>query len=272
MQTGAGGEVAGPSLIKPMMITTRHPAVRALLRDRPRRIEANRRQLHHQVHPYRPFSEVMVDGAWTGQRCFIVGGGPSLEGFDFERLRGQGKIIAVNRAYEFVPFADICFFMDGSNNTFYGLVKRGKLGAAALQAWTDFKGHKVFLNIMGRQYNDVYSVRSMGAICISPSLSKGLCHGSNSGFGALNLALCLKANPIYLLGFDGKYRSGKSHFHSGYGRQMGEKTFKSFVRGFERLAQLLRRTSFRVINLNPDSGIKCFPFSTIDEILGNHKI
>jgi hypothetical protein len=251
------------------MITQQHPAVRALMRNRPKILEQNKRLSHHQVHPYKPFSDVMADGAWAGQRCFVIGGGPSLEGFNFERLRDQGKIIAANRAYEFVPFADILFFMDGSNNTFYGLVKRGKLGPASLQAWKDFKGYRVFLNIMGRQYNDVYSVRSLGSLGISDSLARGLYHGSNSGFGALNLALCLGANPIYLLGYDGKFKGGKSHFHPGYGRPIGERTFKSFVRGFERLNQLLKKTNFKVINLNPDSGIRCFPFMTIDEVLGN---
>ena len=55
--------------------------------------------------------EILPDGSWSGRRCFIVGGGPSLKGFDFERLRGE-RVIAINKAFYDVPFADIVFAMD----------------------------------------------------------------------------------------------------------------------------------------------------------------
>ena len=53
---------------------------------------------------------------------------------------------------------------------------------------------------------------------------------------------------------------------------MPESVFKSFTRDFERMNRFLRRTQFKVINLNPQSALRCFPFSTIDEVLGNGKI
>jgi len=45
---------------------------------------------------------IMPTGIWKGRRCFIVGGGTSLKGFDFSQLRGE-LVIAVNRAMEYVP-------------------------------------------------------------------------------------------------------------------------------------------------------------------------
>ena len=42
-------------------------------------------------------------GSWKGQRCFIIGGGPSLKGFDFKQLKGE-KIIAINKAFVDAPF------------------------------------------------------------------------------------------------------------------------------------------------------------------------
>ena len=56
-------------------------------------------------------TEIFQSGQWKGQRCFIVGGGESLKGFDFSFLHGE-KVIAVNRAYEDVPDADIWYAMD----------------------------------------------------------------------------------------------------------------------------------------------------------------
>ena len=221
------------------------------------------------IAPYRPAHEVLKDGEWAGQRCFIIGGGPSLTGFDFERLRGRGRIIAINKAYLDVPFADICFFMDGSTTTFYGLVQSGQLAPGCLEAWRNFAGQKVFLNLLGRKFNDVYSVRTAGPTGLSNSLRKGIYHGNNSGVGAVGLAVCLGANPVYLLGIDCKFQGGKSHYHGGYPGKMPESVFKSYTQNFERMNRFIRKTQFRVVNLNPESALRCFSFSTIDEVLGN---
>jgi hypothetical protein len=43
-----------------------------------------------------PISENM----WKGERCFIIGGGPSLKGFDWSLLDGE-KVIATNRGYQY---------------------------------------------------------------------------------------------------------------------------------------------------------------------------
>jgi len=249
------------------MITTQSPTVRQFMRERPGLLARNVERSRLKIDPYRPAYKVLDDGAWAGERCFVVGGGPSLEGFDFERLQGQGRIIAINRAFEWMPFADICFFMDGSNNTFYGHVKNGRLEPETLQKWEKFQGLKIYLNIVGRRLEDVYSVRSLGRVGVSNSITKGLYHGNNSGIGAIGLAMCLKANPIYLLGFDCKFNGGKSHFHGGYPMKMPESIFKQFPRDFSRLNRLIMKTKFKVINLNPQSGIRCFPFKTIDEAL-----
>jgi len=249
------------------MLTTQDRNVTELIRNRAKMLEEKKAALKRKVNPHRPFYEVMADGAWSGEQCFIVGGGPSLTGFDFERLRGKGRVIAINRAYESAPFADICFFMDGSQGSFYGLVNRGRLGAEALEAWRRFEGHKVYLNLVGRRLDDVYSVRSSGRVGLSNSIKNGLFHGNNSGVGAIGLAICLRANPIYLLGFDCKYEGNKSHYHSGYPGRRPESVFSGFARDFSKLNRFIVRTGYRVINLNPQSGLRCFRFSTIEGVL-----
>ena len=45
------------------------------------------------------------------RECFIVGGGPSLIGFDWSNLDGKFSI-AINRAYEVLPNAQIIYFTD----------------------------------------------------------------------------------------------------------------------------------------------------------------
>jgi len=262
------------SILKNMnkrMLTTDSPEVAQLIRDRSEILIQRKRMDYHKVNPHRPFADIMPDGAWAGERCFVVGGGPSLEGFDFERLRGKGKIIVINKSFLDVPFADILFFMDGSKTTFYGLVHRGKLAPDALDKWKEFKGHKVYMNLVGRQFDDVYSVRALGRAGVSTSIKHGLYYGNNSGVGAIGLAICLRANPIYLLGIDCKYKDGKSHYHSGYFDKKPEWAYRGFTKDFARMNRVISRTKYKVINLNPDSGLRCFPFSTIDEVLKNDK-
>lgn len=51
--------------------------------------------------------------AWAGQTAFILGGGPSLKGFDVERLRGRGKVIGVNNAgIDLAPWCNVLFWAD----------------------------------------------------------------------------------------------------------------------------------------------------------------
>jgi hypothetical protein len=243
-----------------MLLTTRSRRVRELLRNRERILAENKKSLKRIVHPHNPFASVMPDGAWSGQPCFIIGGGPSLIGFDFERLRGRGHVIAINRAFEYAPWADILFFMD---NKFYKICHEGERYAK----WLAFKGLRVFLDLMGRKYDDCYHIRSLGRVGLSTSFSKGLYHGNNSGVGALNLALVLRARPIYLLGYDMHFEHGRSHFHSGYGVTAREQTARGFVRDFERMAKFMKDERAAIINLNPRSGLRMFRFGNVDEVL-----
>lgn len=194
------------------------------------------------------------DGEWAGEACFIVGGGPSLKGFDFERLRGKGRIIVINRAYEHVPFADVHFFID---NRYYKRVQ-------GETAWQAFKGRKVYLNMSGYQVGqDVISIPAIGRTGLSRSVRSGLYHGANSGAAAIGLAYCLGANPIYLLGFDCNKVNGTSHFHDGYGQPTADRVLESFIPDFDALAKLIAPTGTRVINLNPESAVRCFQFGRL---------
>jgi len=89
----------------------------------------------------RLFSDVFEDGAWKGQRCFIVGGGESLKDFDFSKLSGE-LVIGVNRAYEKVD----CTIMFALDYKLYNWIVEGKLGQEAKEKFNNFKGHKVWVD------------------------------------------------------------------------------------------------------------------------------
>lgn len=208
-------------------------------------------------------SEILHDGQWTGQPCFILGGGSSLTGFKFERLRGR-RTIAINRAFEFAPFSDFLFSMD---STFYQWVLKFRRGP-----FLAFPGIRVFLDSMNFPFGpEVHYIRNAGLQGFPASLKTGIYSANNSGYGALQMAICLGARPIYLLGYDmNDTGAGRTHFHDGYPGKFGAKINRTFRQGFEALAPALRAKGIRVVNLNGASGLRCFEFGTIEEALDDH--
>lgn len=242
-----------------MLLTTRSKRVQEIFRNRAAAQDEARQNLKRQASPHNPVSAVLGDGAWAGQPCFIIGGGPSLTGFDFNRLRGKGRVIAINRAFEFATWADMLFFMDWK---FYKLCHDRP---DRLELWKAFQGIRVFCNLMGRKLEDCYNVRSLGRHGMSWSIQKGIYHGNNSGHGALNMALALGCRPIYLLGYD-MNRDPRGHFHSGYGHKPNPHVAEIFIKSFKELAGRIPKVDF-IYNCNPQSGLRVWPFKTIDEVL-----
>lgn len=221
--------------------------------------------------PDRPFYEVLPDGSWKGQRCFLIGGGPSLRGFDFERLRGE-RVIAINAAFKFCMFADILFFMDRAN--FYMAMLKGRMNDGGIKkAWDEFSGYKVFLDLLqNRQIPGCHQLYANSSIesGLTFTMKKGLIHGNNSGHGALNLAFCLGANPIYLLGYDFYFvgpKKQRGHFHNVYKHELSENGFLAFIKHFQKSSKILRRAGVRVFNCNSKSRLRYFEFADIDEVL-----
>jgi hypothetical protein len=219
----------------------------------------------------RSVSEVLPDGSWAGHPAFIVGGGPSLVDFDFERLRGH-RSIAVNIAFwKFEP--TMIFSMDTRclnwilkghyEPKFPGLLAKFKKSTA----------YKVWLMTYTASLpDDIFTVNVFNdyttGLGVFPRRSTdGIGHGNNSGYGALNMAVCLGANPIYLLGFDCSRTAEKSHWHEGHPVPQNPKHLDGFIPRFNRAAEIIKAAGVRVVNLNPASALKCFEYGTIEEAL-----
>jgi hypothetical protein len=219
----------------------------------------------------RELIDVLPAGSWLNKPAYLVGGGPSLEGFNWKLLRGR-RTIAVNVAfYNFEP--TIIFSMDTRclnwivggtyENKFPGLRERFEK-TTAYKVW--------LLTYTAQLREDIFVVRVLknydyGLREFSWDLRAGIGHGNNSGFAAFNLAVLLGANPIYLLGYDMKHKDGKSHFHGGHPIPQDEAKAISYAAAFEKIAPELAKRGIRIINLNPDSGLRCFEFQKPEEAL-----
>lgn len=208
--------------------------------------------------------DVMPDGAWKDQRCFIIGGGESLKNFDFSKLKNE-LVIGINRAYERID-CTINFSMD---NNYYHWIVGGKMGEEAKRKFKDFKGIPVWLDSAGYDYpKGIFILNKSNGPSYSYAMKKGIGEGNNSGYGALNIAVCLGAKPIYLLGFDmkGGEDEKQAWWHDGYPETQSDKVYPAFANDFRKVALKLRKRGFQVINLNPESELRCFKSGEFEDI------
>ena len=203
--------------------------------------------------------------------CFVVGGGPSLNGFDFTQLNGFDTI-AVNKAVEYIPHPTYFITTD------YSYFIKASLPIERIKQKTQ---HTYFVANMSHDYmayqnntvvdtrrNFVYSdlhhysgiIESHNTEDFGLTLSE-FSNGNNSGHCGIQLALLLGYKKIYLLGFD-LNADGQTHFHQSY-RDIDQKSFKNRVKNYgitlnNALANY--KGSQEIINLSNSSILTTSPY------------
>jgi len=167
---------------------------------------------------------------------YIIGGGPSLQDFDFTRLGGY-DVIAVNQAIFYTSsLANKRHFitMDNSwvqkNNLNDKHAHRSDLFRQPdIDRWFVF-GHSKPRIVQDdpKHFHDSvdgtdYNLELFDHILFPLGGYGGLCKdftdfrvGSDSGFAAIQLAVALDYKKIHLLGFDFHCVRGRTHFHQDY--------------------------------------------------------
>src|SRR5690606_8739465 len=133
----------------------------------------------------------------------------------------------------------------------------------------DFRGG-LKVSYDGSMYPDVVCVQASrkGALGYDPELGR-MCHGANSGYAAVHLAAQLGGNPIVLIGFDMRTVNGQEHYFGKHPPSIRMvPNFQAWARNYQRLRDDLRPHGVEVWNATPGSGIKCFPFVSLDDVLG----
>lgn len=190
---------------------------------------------------------------WDDKPLAIVGGGPSLAGFDFNRLLGRYRVLAVNEALLHLPYPpDAVFSLD--NNW----------ARHRCAEMTCFRGEK-FLAVQEDYwpYIDQSAVMLRRLRRYGLSVDQGSVHiCGTSGYGALNLAYLKRARDIVLLGFD---MAGSGHWHPepGWG---GEIALEPWAAAFDDAAAQLSAEGVRVVNASPRSKILSFPRVSLEEV------
>jgi len=129
---------------------------------------------------------------WEGRVAFVVGGGPSLIGWDPETVRGQ-CVVGVNNAYSLVPFADFLYFHDPRWAEWHAAGVLGFPGTVVTCGYQNAKFKKK-VKFMKRE-------RAVPLTDDRKTLA-----GLDSGAQAINLAFHLGAPVVVMMGFDMGFR------------------------------------------------------------------
>jgi hypothetical protein len=204
-----------------------------------------------------------VPRLFEGATVYVIGGGPSLATFNAERIRGRGRVIAVNEVALpgaepwRAPWADIAYWSDRRWHDWNRERLAGFAGGLRITAMGQRKPAAVAV--------DHWLLRDRkGEFSTDASRLCGAC----SGGMALNLAALLGASRCVLVAFDMRTVNGLSHGHDRHKRPSNTARYaKVFVPAIERMAPHLARAGIEVVNATPGSALKAFPIASLESLL-----
>jgi len=200
-----------------------------------------------------------VPKLWPGETVFIIGGGPSLKGFDFTPLHGK-RVIGVNQAFRLGNWVDLVYFGD------CGFWSQNK------EALTQYTGLIVTsctrVPPLGDGWPRVRRVGRSKNMGIEYKQKGYISWNRNSGGSAINLAYWLGAKRVVLLGFDMKPDGNQHNWHDHYGkRAAGFNPYKAHLLGFKVIAKEAKTLGMEILNANPDSMIPDFSKLPFDKVM-----
>lgn len=191
-----------------------------------------------------------------GERVYLIGGGPSLIGFPFEKLCGR-TVLAVNDAMLSLSWATAVFSVDR------------QWASKRQDALRQFEG-EVYLAMP----SDVADIP--GAVYLERDYGDGLSlewprvrMGGTSGYGAVNLAVLKGGKQLVLLGYDYSYRQGQSHWFPTYPwfQSGNERYMRGWAGKFLTMTDTLKRIRVQVVTAGEGSRITAFPKVPLTTVL-----
>lgn len=188
------------------------------------------------------------EAKWKDEDVFIIGGGESLKGFDWSLLKDE-LTVGCNSAFTLgEEICKICIFGDAKWFNKY---------QSELQ---EYKG------VLFTNASQLRNTR-LSWLWTMPRKGKGLGvnalgWNTNTGAAAINLALILGAQRIFLLGFDMHLsKDGKSNWHNRLMGKQKEIVYEKFIEGFTRVSIDLKKlfSDREVINVTDNSDLDIFP-------------
>lgn len=189
----------------------------------------------------------------TNHDCFVIGSGPSLTGFDFDKLPDGVFRIGANKS-GWIANCDVLVTLDRYFPT---------RCQAELQAFQN----TIFIARRPEEEKVIeratYVMRERGE---GFSDNIDALRGYDSGFASLNLAYLMGFKSIALLGFDFKWVDNQSHFHEGYSIQNKHThhMLGRWAKAFDKVKHKVNCTNY----VGPHgSNVTAFPTRPLEDLL-----
>lgn len=208
-----------------------------------------------------------------GKEVYILGGGTSLENFNFNKLKGKDTIV-INKSILYYPKTKYFITMD---YTFLDRINRKTGNILSKTRFSKLRCKKFFVvagdndyivkengHFIDKRWNYVYRLDAFNEIIYSTKANGfgynfyDFRHGCNSGYCAIQLAIILGYTEIYLLGFDLDIQENRTHYHKGYGESPDKfkEKLEFYYPYFERGLKQLENSGIRIYNTSPISKLK----------------
>jgi hypothetical protein len=205
---------------------------------------------------------------WDDKPVAIVGGGPSLRGFDFETLRGC-HVLAVKGCIFDIPWADAGFGLDMPRYHEW----RDKLANVQSRVYWAVPEDQLSRTAPPPSKNVTFLRRLDGqSLSNDPGVIYG---GGTSGFGSVQICIHKRAKLMVLLGFDydGNYdaanASGQGFRHNDQHyqkkRAQNAANWEAWAEHFRVYVPYLSENGITVLNACPQSQINCFQKVTLGD-------
>ncbi len=225
-----------------------------------------------------------LKGKYVGKRCFFVGSGPSLRISDLELLNGE-VTFALNRIFKIFDDTNWrpTFYLNQEINFKEGIKFVNEINNVNFDSRTTllFPFTRLKKKIMAENslflpiYMDLCELHQNPVQNFSTDCSVKIVHAYTSMYTILQIAVYLGFSKIYLIGVDGQYFPGKSHFYEDpsdesnfYNSDITQALTNNLERGFKGMKLAEDQIgSFEIINLTRGGKLELFPRCNIDDVL-----
>jgi hypothetical protein len=207
---------------------------------------------HVSRHPdYKRFWQ--VPPLWSGETAFVICGGPSLRGFDFDRLRGR-RVFPLKESCLFTPWAEFMMFCDDIWLEQRRDLVEGFAGQVITMSTLCFGTRHHVLGRSGREGIDE-----------DPRLARGSWTVLHY---ALNALLHLGVARAVLLGADMQAAAdGTTHYHKTPEKKPDPVLYDNMLQSLATTVEPLHRLGVEVVNCTSGGRLELWPRMDLGDIL-----
>lgn len=188
---------------------------------------------------------------WKNEDVVIIGGGTSLRGFNWELLKPY-NVIGCNSAFRLgVEICKVCVFGDAKFYDKFSAQLSQFAGIVVTNCPHDRAHREPWIRFLKRRPRGLFD--------------DGVHLGWNGNTGALaiNLALCMGAKRVFLLGYDmTPDEEHKPNWHDYQIEKLNPVVYEKFLNGFDCISAQLGKVfpGREVYNVTTESNLTCFPW------------